>query len=174
MSEPKPAPRARPRWRRWLLEAVIVIAIVFAIRGWQQRSVAFGAAPAIDGVDLEGETVHALGERARPVLVHFLASWCGVCEAEEPNLVALARDHDVIAIATQSGDADRVRTWIAAETELGDVRVVVDPRGAIAQRWGVSAFPTSFYVDGGGEIRHVEVGYTTELGMRLRMWLATF
>ncbi|MDQ3036913.1 MAG: redoxin family protein [Myxococcota bacterium] len=172
MSEPKPPERARPRWRRWLLEIVIVIAIVLAIRGWQTRSVAGGPAPSIDAADLSGELVRDVAPRERPVLVHFLASWCGVCEAEEPNLVALARDHDVIAIATQSGDVDQVRAWIDDETDLGEVRVVADPRGTIAARWGVSAFPTSFYVDRSGGVRHVEVGYTTELGMRARMWLA--
>lgn len=172
MGEPKPVETTRPRWRRWALEAVIIVAIVLAIRGWQARSVAGGEAPVIDGVDLHGELVRDVRAREGPVMVHFLASWCGVCEAEEPNVVALARDHDVIAIASQSGDVDRVRAWIDDETDLGDVRVVVDPRGVIAQRWGVGAFPTSFYVDRGGEIRHVEVGYTSELGMRLRMWLA--
>jgi thiol-disulfide isomerase/thioredoxin len=172
MSDPKPAPDARPRWRRWLLEAVIVIAIFFAIRGWQTRSAAGGPAPAIDAVDLQGELASLGSAREGPVLVHFLASWCGVCDAEEPNVVALARDHDVIAIASRSGEAEVVRRWIDDETDLGEIRVVADPHGRIAQRWGVGAFPTSFYVDREGEIRHVEVGYTTELGMRLRMWSA--
>lgn len=165
-AEPK-----RPRWRRWALEIVIVIAILAAIRGWQQRSLAGGDAPAIDAADLAGERVE-LAHLERPVMVQFVASWCGVCSAEEPNVAAVARDHDVIAIASQSGEAAQVRAWIDDETELGRARVVADPRGSIAQRWGVRAFPTSFYVDRSGRIRHVEVGYTTELGMRLRLWLA--
>ncbi|AKF06568.1 redoxin domain-containing protein [Sandaracinus amylolyticus] len=168
MSEPT-APAKR--WRRWLLEALVVIAILVAVRAWQTRDLPSGPAPALDARDLAGTPV-SLEDLERPVIVHFMASWCGVCRAEEPNVAAVARDHDVIAIATTSGSPDEVRAWIESETELDATRIVADPRGTLAQRWGVRAFPTSFYVDREGDIRHVEVGYTTELGMRARVWLA--
>jgi peroxiredoxin len=100
-----------------------------------------------------------------------MASWCGVCAAEEGSIAALARDHEVIAIASSSGGAPEVSRWIET-TELRALRVVADPRSEIAERWGVSAFPTTFFLDRSGAIRHVEVGYTTEIGMRLRAWLA--
>ncbi|MGC4117189.1 MAG: hypothetical protein QM765_22035 [Myxococcales bacterium] len=45
-------------------------------------------------------------------------------------------------------------------------------REKLARAWGVNAFPTSFFVGKDGEIRFVETGYTTELGMRLRLALA--
>lgn len=107
------------------------------------------------------------------MIVHFMASWCGVCSAEEPNVAALARDHRVIAIATQSGDAARIGSWIATtDLDPRNVRIVPDPRGDLARAWGVRAFPTAFYLDRTGHIRHVEVGYTSELGMRARVWLA--
>ncbi len=50
--------------------------------------------------------------------------------------------------------------------------VLNDPDGAIAAHWGVRGVPASFIVDGAGQIRFVEVGYTTEIGLRLRLWLA--
>ena len=42
----------------------------------------------------------------------------------------------------------------------------------ILPQWGVRAVPASFVVDGTGQIRYVEVGYTTGIGLRLRLWLA--
>jgi len=50
--------------------------------------------------------------------------------------------------------------------------VLNDPDGVIATRWGVRAVPASFIVDGAGQIRFVEIGYTTGIGLRLRLWLA--
>lgn len=155
---------------RWILEGALVIALVIGIRAWQSYGTASGEAPAIAGVDLAGAAV-SLDRLERPVVVHFMASWCGVCAAEEGNVAALARDHDVIAIASQSGDEGAVRAWIST-TDLGDVRIIPDPRGDLARAWGVRAFPTAFYLDRAGRIRHVEVGYTSELGMRLRVWLS--
>jgi len=34
--------------------------------------------------------------------------------------------------------------------------------------------PASFIVDTDGKIRYVEIGYTTGIGLRLRLWLASF
>jgi len=34
--------------------------------------------------------------------------------------------------------------------------------------------PASFILSPDGEIRFVEASYTTELGLRLRLWLSTF
>ena len=47
-----------------------------------------------------------------------------------------------------------------------------DPAGRIARSFGVRAFPTSFFVDGEGQIQAREVGYTSTLGLRGRLWLA--
>ena len=169
MSEPTGEPRKKKRG--WIVELAILIAIVIGIRTWQSSGTASGPSPDVAMVDLAGAPVSLEGLE-RPVVVHFMASWCGVCEAEEGNVAALARDHDVIAVASQSGSDDAVRTWIAT-TELEDVRIIPDPRGELARAWGVSAFPTAFYLDREGGIRHVEVGYTSELGMRLRTWLSS-
>jgi alkyl hydroperoxide reductase subunit AhpC len=47
-----------------------------------------------------------------------------------------------------------------------------DEDGWISEKWGVHAVPASFIIDRTGRIRFVEVGYTTEIGLRLRLWWA--
>jgi peroxiredoxin len=95
-----------------------------------------------------------------------------VCKFEQHNIDALARDLPVLSVASQSGDADEVAAFVREHAITP--RVVVDAESALARRFGVHAFPATFVIDGNGAIRHIEVGYSTELGLRARMWLAGF
>jgi len=70
----------------------------------------------------------------------------------------------------QSGKPEEVARHMQ-EQKL-DFPVLNDPDGSIARAWGVHAVPASFIIGTDGRIRFVEVGYTTETGLRLRRWLA--
>jgi hypothetical protein len=50
--------------------------------------------------------------------------------------------------------------------------VIVDEEGAWAKLFGVKGFPTSFIVKPDGDIYDVEVGYSSEYGLRFRIWMA--
>lgn len=164
-----PNPKRR-RWLRWGIELLVFILVIAGIRAYLQRDVVRGAAPAIAAHTLDGARFDLREAHGRPTLVHFWASWCPVCRAEEGTIADLARDYRVIAIAMQSGDADEVRAHV--EKQKWPVPVIVDAAGTLARQYGVRGVPTSFVVDARGEIRAVEVGYTTELGLRLRLWWA--
>jgi thiol-disulfide isomerase/thioredoxin len=155
---------------RWVIEVAIVLGIVLAIRYGQTSGLPSGPLPLATLDSLDGAPL-ALGAHEHGYVVHFFATWCSVCRAEEHNVTSLAQDHDVIAIASQSGGADAVRGY-ATQAGLDASRIALDPDGSIAQRFGVHAFPTTFYVGSDGSIRTAEVGYTSELGMRLRAWWA--
>lgn len=165
----EPSAKPRPRWRSFV-EAGVVIAILIAIRYGQTSGLPSGPLPAVSLTSLDGAPL-SVGAREHGYVVHFFATWCGVCRAEEGNISALARDHDLIAIATQSGGAAPVREYVTM-AGLDPAQVALDQDGSIAQRFGVRAFPTTFYVGRDGAIRTAEVGYTTQLGMRLRTWFA--
>ncbi len=152
------------------IEVAVFVAIFAAIRLWNGQSVASGEIPNLELTTLSGDHV-TLGPRANGYVVHFFATWCGVCRAEEGNVASLAGGHEVIAIASQSGGEDAVRSYVD-EAGLGHAQVVLDPSGAIAQQFGVHAFPTTLYVSRDGTIVTSEVGYTSQLGMALRAWWA--
>jgi alkyl hydroperoxide reductase subunit AhpC len=76
----------------------------------------------------------------------------------------------VLAVASRSGSASEVAAYVHANRLVP--RTITDSDGTLAQRFGVSAYPTTFVIDADGEIQHVEVGYTTELGLLARLWLA--
>ncbi len=161
---------SRRKWMRRLLELSLVLGLLVAVRAWQQWGVATGPAPALEGVLLDGRVVSLTEFRGRPVLVHFWATWCPVCALEEKSIDAIAGDHPVITVAMQSGSDAEVSRYLA---EKGlDFPVLNDPRGALAARWGVRAVPASFIIDPAGWIRFTEVGFTTAIGLRVRLWLA--
>jgi len=58
-----------------------------------------------------------------------------------------------------------------AENDLR-MPVLIDEHGDIAIAWGVDGVPASFVIDGAGHIRHAGKGLSTEIGLRLRLWLA--
>jgi peroxiredoxin len=165
-----PAASRRSKWLRAGIEVLVVVALVVGVRAFQTRDSASGPAPALRALDLEGQQVDLADLRGQPVALHFWASWCGVCSAMRHNVQSVAQGHRVISVASRSGNDAAVRSFVAQHAL--DAPVIVDPSGVIAEAYGVSAFPTTFFVDASGVIRHVEVGYTTELGMRVRLWSA--
>lgn len=162
--------QGRKRWVIWARDLALVFILVLLIQWWQTRNAATGPAPALTGIMLNGETLDLKDLRGNPVLVHFWATWCPVCRAEDGNIHDLAEDYQVLSIATNSGTAQEIRDYLN-ENEV-DFPVMLDESGETGGLWGVNGVPSSFIVDSNGEIRSIAVGYTTEFGLRVRMWLA--
>jgi peroxiredoxin len=161
--------RSRRYWP-WLRDGAIAVLLVLGIRAYQQRDIARGAAPALEGRALDGAQVSLADYRGAPVLLRFWATWCGVCKAEQSNVDAVARGLPVLSVASQSGRANELAAYVQSRRIAHPV--IPDPEGSLARRFGVRSFPTTLVIDANGEIRYAEVGYSTELGLRARMWLA--
>lgn len=176
MSDPEVlpvAPAKRWNWRRvrgYTLQVAIALVIIAGVRIWQQRDLVSGPAPARTGILLDGRTVAATVQAGQPMLVHFWASWCPVCALEQGSIESLARSYPTLTVAMQSGPDAEVAAHLRKEALT--FPVLNDPKGAISTQWGVRAVPTSFIVDAQGRIRFVEVGYSTGIGLRLRLWWA--
>jgi thiol-disulfide isomerase/thioredoxin len=163
----------KKRWQRLLLEAALIVAVILGTQYWQTRGLPEGAAPPLVGVLTDGSQVKVgAGDTANraPTLVAFWATWCPVCSAEEDNIVSVAKDHRVISVAMQSGDAATVTKHLK---ERGiALPALVDADGRHAINWGVRGVPTHFVVDGAGNIRFRVVGYATTWGLKARLWWA--
>jgi thiol-disulfide isomerase/thioredoxin len=169
---PPVAAAAKPRWKRWLIEALVVAAIFAGVGYWRAADLPEGPAPWLEGTlaDGRGASLADMLKTAggRPVLVSFWATWCPVCKAEEGNIAAVARDWPTLTVAMQSGERVAVARHLH-ERGLG-FAALVDADGAMAREWRVRGVPTHFIVDGRGEIRYRSVGYATEYGLRARLW----
>ncbi len=159
-------------WRRRTLEILLFALIIIGVRSWQQRDMPSGPAPVLQGTTLEGRRYVLPAHPERPVLVHFWATWCPICRTDQGTIDSIAHDYpETITVAMQSGSPDEVMKHMK-EAHLG-FRVLNDPDGSISHAWGVNAVPASFIISPDGRIRFIEVGYTTEIGLRIRLWLAT-
>ncbi|HRJ51298.1 MAG TPA: protein disulfide oxidoreductase [Candidatus Thiothrix moscowensis] len=159
------------RWLRWLLEALIIIAIIFAVRTWQQRGMLDGEAPDFEHAALSGETIRLDSYRGKPVLLHFWASWCPMCEMEQGSISAISEDWPVLTIAFQSGGEEEVARYMERKG-IAHWVTLVDESGDLSAKYGIRGVPTSYVLDEEGTIRFREVGLTSGWGLRLRLWLA--
>lgn len=156
------------RWPRWLIEIAIVIAFMAAINAWQTRDAPAGVAPPVNATLLDGTPVTLAGYRGRPLLLHFWATWCPVCDLEQATVADLADDYPVLAIAMDEAPARTVRDYLDGKGI--DFPVIHDRDHVISGHYGIRGVPTSFIIDARGRIRFVVKGYTTGIGLRLRLW----
>lgn len=107
--------------------------------------------------------------KGQPLLIHFWATWCPTCKTEAGNIERISKDFQVLSIAVNSGSDAELNTYMR-ERDL-HFRVVNDTYG-LSDDFNVQAFPTTFIFDSKGELSFTEVGYTSTIGLYLRMWWA--
>jgi len=166
----KPVKKKRP-WFRYLIEVLLIIAIIFGIRAWQQKDLVVGEAPSFQSVMLNGETVNLEDYRGKPFILHFWASWCPFCKFEEGSMTSIQKDWPMLSVAYQSGDKVEVIKHMK-ERGLESWPTIVDKDNRLGDLFGVKGVPTSYIIDGEGNIRFAEVGLTSGWGLRTRLWWA--
>lgn len=172
----------RRTWRHLrphLSTTVFALVLFTGVHLWQTRDVPTGPAPELSFTLLSPDgsrTATTLTQwRTRypgqPVAIHVWAEWCPVCKAEEHNVHRLVADHPVLTIAMQSGPADTVAKLLGQRQMPW--QTAVDNRGELARTLGVKAVPAFLVIDANGQLRGASVGYTSEIGMRWRLWWAS-
>lgn len=109
----------------------------------------------------------------RPVVLEFIATWCEHCRASAPAFAQVFSRSGVplLQIGAARESLQVVRSWhngFLPKPMPG--RFAVDPDQQVVRQYGVTATPTTVFVDKGGNIKRVEVG---ELSVaELRRYLA--
>jgi len=113
---------------------------------------------------LSGETLKLQGQRGKPMLVNFWATWCAPCREEMPAMERLYIKHRqrgfVLLAVSVDTDASVVKPFL--ERYKLTFPVTLDAKMDLANAYGVRALPASFLID--------RNGYLTALALGPRTW----
>lgn len=111
---------------------------------------------AIDLQDSTGKKFHIDDYRGKVTIVNFWATWCPPCVEEIPSLNRLreqmqGQPFELITI-NYAQSAKTIQEFM----QKVDVQfpVLIDPKGATAQKWNVIGFPSTFVIGPDGSIRY--------------------
>jgi thiol-disulfide isomerase/thioredoxin len=115
------------------------------------------AAPDITVVNAAGDGVKLSDMAGKPVVLNFWASWCPPCKSEMPIFdKAYAEYGDEVTfmmVDLVDGARETVETGAAYVAEQGyTFPVYFDTSGAAAAAYGVSALPSTLFIDKDGNI----------------------
>ena len=117
------------------------------------------SAPDFAVQDWDGNEVHFSDYVGKPIVLNFWAHWCGPCQTEMPEFNAAYErlGGEVTFLMVHEGAA--VDDGKAKVTEGGyTFPVVFDVDGSAGNIYGITAYPTSFFIDADGNLQAYYVG----------------
>jgi thiol-disulfide isomerase/thioredoxin len=159
----------KKNWVQNILWLLALLAIFLVLRPFMQGDVAQGQAPSFIAKTITGETINLADFKGEPVLIHFWATWCPICELELDGIEEVAKSYKLIKIATNSGTDEELLAY-AKENNMVASTIINDSDSKLMQLYGAKAVPASFMLDKNGEIKFIEVGFTTSYGLKTRLW----
>lgn len=157
----------RPILLALLVAVLTTVGVLLFVRVSQDggpRAAIGEPAPGIVGATLDGASFDLAALQGKPVIVNFWGPSCGPCRDEFPLLAAKLAEHDadglvIVGILTDD-PPEPARDFIA---EYGATwPTVIDPDKAIKTAYRVAARPQTYFVDGSGVIRSIQIGELTD------------
>ncbi len=121
-------------------------------------------APPFTLQSLDGSMVSLADFEGKPVMINFWATWCPPCRAEMPDMEAFYTNYEIdilaVNLTTTEYSANDVEEFV---DNLGlSFPILLDQSGDVTSLYRIQPLPTSYFIDGNGVIRHVNVGPMNE------------
>jgi thiol-disulfide isomerase/thioredoxin len=115
------------------------------------------AAPDITVVNAAGDGVKLSDMAGKPVVLNFWASWCPPCKSEMPEFdkayAEYGEEVTFMMVDLTDGARETVETGAAYVAEQGfSFPVYYDTSGEAAAAYGVSAIPSTLFIDKDGNV----------------------
>jgi thiol-disulfide isomerase/thioredoxin len=164
-----------PRIKSFVVNAVILIALVAGVSMWQSRNL-IGSdgptqAPRFVLTNLEGKSVALGNAGTRKALYYFFAPWCAVCKMTTDNverIAAVNKDLQVYAVALAYDKREDVERYVKDHDMKVEVLLGSDE---VLEAYHIQVFPSFYFLSSKGEVESGVVGYTTTAGLWLRQLL---
>ncbi len=112
--------------------------------------------------DIHGQVVRLSQLKGKVVFLNVWTTWCPPCRQEMPTMQTLYRQlqgEDFILLAV-SQDVDGQKAVVSYLSEGGyTFPVLLDVRGEVGRKYGVTGYPETFLIDRQGMIVHHHIGY---------------
>ena len=156
----------RPILLALLVAGLTTVGVLLVVRSsaGSPRAAIGDPAPAIVGTTLDGARFDLADLAGHPVIVNFWGPSCVPCRAEFPLLAAKLTEHapdglTIVGVLTDD-PPEPAREFIS---EFGAAwPTVVDPDKSLKTAYRVAARPQTYFIDGSGFIRSIQIGELTE------------
>ena len=105
--------------------------------------------------DLNGNDVKLSDYKGKIVILNFWAVWCQYCLLEMPDFnelnKELEKEDEVVILAINSQESpEKVKEYLTSSNI--DLKVLLDQDGTVTQTYGISGFPTTFFINKDGSL----------------------
>ncbi len=130
------------------------------------------AAPDFQLQNLDGQSITLSDLKGKPVILNFWATWCGPCAFEMPYIQEIYDERSgegLMVLAINWGEsASQVEQFM--QNHNLSIPVLLDTKKVVAQKYGIRAFPTTFFIDKDGIIQDKVIGaFPTKKAMESRL-----
>ena len=108
-----------------------------------------------------GDRLELAQFKGQVVYLDFWASWCAPCRESFPWMNRLQNElgHDGLVVIAVNVDRERADADRFLREHPAHFRIVYDPDGLLAEKFGVRGMPTSFLIDRNGHVQSRHEGF---------------